>query len=119
MGIVLYKKRKIYGILVSFLPIICCIAIRGYFASVFDFESEEMVDGLYSDSFIKPWTRMSPYFIGVVTMLLFLKKEEKQTTDGSLITSTPKIGKYLYFSSLFSGCCILLCLLSFPHGNTM
>jgi len=65
---------------------------------------------------------MSPYFIGVVTMLLFLKKEEQTTgggTKGSLITSTPKIGKYLYFSSLFSGCCILLCLLSFPHGNAM
>ena len=113
----IYYYNNKAGIITSLLPTIVCIVIRIHYAiyynlgySLFAIEYPTKNGGdLFSDSYIQPWTRMAPYFIGVSTMLTILYIND--THKGY------KLSKHVYLALMLLSGFMLLMLVFLPYDD--
>ena len=113
----IYHYSKLAGIAASLIPTIVCVGLRIHYAIYYNFGYSMFIpnhltknDGdFFSDSYIQPWTRMAPYFIGVTTIFIALYINE--TRKGY------KLSKFVYwFLMLLSGF-MLLMLVFIPYDD--
>jgi len=89
--VLIFIRNKKIGIFASLVPFTVCLILRFYFgfyyqfsANVFIPPSQPIHDGsIMSDSYMKPWARMAPYFIGVTLMFVMITINEKYQQQGS------------------------------------
>eukprot|EP01083_Nonionella_stella_P148439 469826_1 len=82
--ILLFQWNKLAGLIASLLLFLVGIVIRMYFAIHYHFGANlllpanpEVNDSSQFEQYFKPWTRMSPYFIGAFTLLLIQTLQER------------------------------------------
>ena len=111
-----FQYNKIYGIISAFIPFLIGVGIRTYFAIHYHFganflypANETVNDGDQQQQYFKPWTRMSPYYFGVFTMLVILYLRERKTF---VISS-----RYVYLGLMMFSGFIMCCLVFWPYED--
>eukprot|EP01084_Bolivina_argentea_P026088 48469_1 len=79
--ILIFKYKQIYGLMCALLLVLVCIICRIYLTIHYHFSANVMAPAYHyinggqlnqapGNELLKPWNRMSPYFIAIFTMLL-------------------------------------------------
>jgi len=113
-----FTKKKMMGIFMTMIPVVICVGIRLYYGFYFHF-SANTVAAPYpaehgseqgSDSYFKPWTRMSVYFLAVaLAMVMIVIDENKQR---KLVLKA-----WQYWLCMISASFILLSLVVWPYQD--
>ena len=88
----IFTKSKVWGVVSSCIPVLVCIVIRLVYAFYYDFAASQFAapypakhgGNSGSDSYFKPWTRMSVYFMAVALAMIMIviddgvKKKERK-----------------------------------------
>lgn len=112
---ILFKWKTLVGIIAAAIPFFVCIGIRFYFAFYYHFGANFLAPaypaingGDQQQQYFKPWGRMAPYFIGIVTMLSILTLKEYNFEIRA---------RWSYLGLVCLSCFIMLCLVFWPYGD--
>ena len=114
----IFSKRKVWGLIASIFPIAICMAIRMYYAFYYDFVANANVPPYPSkhggnqatDSYYKPWTRMSVYFVAVLLALNMIIIDESRKQKFVLRA-------WQYWSCILMAAFIMLSLVVWPYQD--
>lgn len=125
--LLLFVNHKTLGLAASALPVGVCVLIRFIYAFYYDFTANTLYPGYPAkhggnqdvDSYYKPWTRMSPYFIGVAAMLTFIWIDEEFKNGKRGNSKKLSLPKALYFLCVVTSCFILASLVFWPYQDVV
>jgi len=113
----IFTKSKIWGIVSSFIPIITCLIIRFVYGFYYEFTANTFLPAYDSanggewgnDSYFKPWTWMSTYFIGVALAMWMIMIDEKKQKF--------VIKAWQYWSCMLMAAFIMMSLMFWPYQD--
>eukprot|EP01083_Nonionella_stella_P147985 467760_1 len=119
--LLLFAINKYVGLAASIVPIFICVFLRLFYGFYYNFGANELWPaypvkngGDYNDdSYMKPWTRMSVYFIGVAAMLLFIMIDE----ECARLKKRFWLTKPWYYGCLLFSCFTLASLVFWPYQD--
>jgi len=115
--VLIFYWNRVMGIVSACVPIFVCVVIRIVYAFYYHFTANVMNPGYapvhggeqFVQSYFKPWTRMSVYFIGVACMMLMICIQEKNKTF--------VLDKLQYYALILSSSFIMLALVVWPYQD--
>jgi len=109
--VLLFEWHSVCGFITALLPVLASVAFRLWLALPSGGDLH-FADEAYTRSFIVPYSRMAPYFVGVVTLFVFVSVEQAQT-------SAYKASKGLYAVSLSLGVATMMALLNLSDHDSV
>jgi len=117
--LLVFANNKTWGVITAAVPVFISTLIRIIYAFHYDFVANQLYPGYPpknggvqdQDSYFKPWTRMSVYFIGVAAMLIFIMIDEAYKNSRFVLS------KVQYFVCIMFSCFIFAALVFWPYSD--